>query len=66
MLRLEVVGGRKKERARERETRSMFLGPATHVTVNVVYVFPVQGLNSTKRFSVELRNRIQYGLKTRA
>lgn len=61
--RLEVVGARKNERARGRHF-PCFLG-LLRILHSMSFTF-FRLLNSTKRFSVELRNRIQYGLKAKA
>lgn len=60
---LEVVGARKNQRERGRHV-AYFLG-LLRMLQSMSFTF-FRLLNSTKRFSVELRNRIQYGLKARA
>lgn len=60
---LEVVGARKNQRARGRHV-PYFLG-LLRMLQSMSFTF-FRLLNSTKRFSVEQRNRIQYELKARA
>ena len=62
--RLEVVGARKNEHERGRHV-PCFLGLLLRMLQSMSFTF-FRLLNSTKRFSVELRNRIQYGLKAKA